>query len=82
MDRLMGYEAIELERERSSRFVKITFGSMALVSLALGLLVTAFADSFGISAETARSIATGFLCTAIADTVVLYIWDRIFNGRG
>jgi hypothetical protein len=79
MDRLVGREAIELERARSSRFIKITFGSMALVWLALGLLVTAFGDSLSVPDETARSIVIGFLCTAIANTVVLHIWDRIFN---
>jgi hypothetical protein len=82
MDSLVGREAIDLERVRSSRFVKFTFGSMALVSLALGLLVTTLADSFGVPGETARSIAIGFLCTAIAATVVLYTWDRVFNSRG
>jgi hypothetical protein len=82
MDKFVDREAIDLERVRSSRFVKITFGVMALVSLALGLLVTGFAQPLGIPQETARSIAIGFLCTAIADTAIIYIWDQIFKHRG
>lgn len=73
---------IELERERSNRFVKITFGLMAMVFSALGLLITGFADSFGLPPDTAQPVAIGFLCTAIAGTGVLYIWDRVFQRHG
>jgi hypothetical protein len=74
-------EIIDAERERSSRFVKITFGVMALVCLALGLLVVGFAPPLGIPHDTARPIAMALLCTAITATAVLYVWDRIFKRR-
>ena len=79
MNNLYSREIIDAERERSSRFVKITFGVMALVCLALGLLVVQFALPLGIPHDTARPIAMALLCTAIAETSVLYIWDRIFK---
>jgi hypothetical protein len=81
MDKRVGREAIELERARSSRLVKITFGVMAIAALALGLLVIGFADPRGIPDDTTRPIAIGFLYTAIACTAVLYVWDRIFKPR-
>jgi hypothetical protein len=81
MDKPFGREAIALERRRSSRFVKITFGVLALMSLAVGLFVTGFADRHGIPQDTAQPIAIGFLYSAIACTAVLYIWDRIFRCR-
>jgi hypothetical protein len=76
MNKFISHEAIELERERSSRFVKITLGVLALAALALGLLVTGFV---GILPDTAGPIAIAFLYMAIAATAVLYIWDRIFK---
>jgi hypothetical protein len=79
MNNLYSREIVDAERERSSRFVKITFGVMALVCLALGLMVVGFAPPLGIPHDTAQPIAMALLFTAITATGVLYIWDRIFQ---
>jgi hypothetical protein len=82
MEKSVEVEAIDLKRASSSRFVKITFGVMALASLALGLLVISFSDPHRIPHDTARPMAVGFLYAAIACTAVLFIWDRIFKRHG
>jgi hypothetical protein len=66
-------------REASERRVRAGFGMMALSSVLLGLFLYLFQDDLGISADTARLISSVFLIAGIADTLVLYFWDRIFK---
>jgi hypothetical protein len=82
MDKFISRETIARERERSRRFVKITFGVVAIVSVALGLLFISLAQPLGIPHETARPVAIALLWTAITYTCVLCTWDRIFKRRG
>jgi hypothetical protein len=63
------------------RFTKVVFAGMALGSVLTGLMVYLFHAAIGIGAETAQIISTAFLIVGIADTLVLYLWDRIFKRR-
>jgi hypothetical protein len=80
MNNLISRETIDWERERSSRFIKITFGILTLACLALGLLVTRFAP-LGLPRDTAEPLAMALLWAAIAATGVLYLWDHVYKRR-
>jgi hypothetical protein len=82
MDKLFSREAIVRERERSSRFAKITLGVVALVSVALGLSINGLAQPLGIPHETTWPATIALLWTAIVYTCVLCTWNRIFKRRG
>lgn len=71
--------SVENGRER---FAKVAFAAMALVSVLVGLGLYLLQTRLGISEETARFVATVFLVLGIADTVVLFLWDRIFKRGG
>ena len=79
MDKLTSRAAIVRERERSSRFVKITLGTMALASVVLGLGVTSVAQPVGLPEDAVWPVAMAFLYLAIGATAVLYAWGRIFK---
>jgi hypothetical protein len=44
-----------------------------------GLLLYLLQTSIGISEDTARLISTAFIVVGIADTIVLFWWDRLFK---
>jgi TRAP-type C4-dicarboxylate transport system permease small subunit len=64
------------------RLAKVAFAAMALVSVLVGLGLYLLQARLGISEETARILATVFLVLGIADTAVLFLWDRIFKRGG
>jgi TRAP-type C4-dicarboxylate transport system permease small subunit len=66
----------------NERFVKAAFAAMALVSVLAGLGLYLLQARIGISEETARLVSTAFIVVGIADTVVLFLWDRIFKRGG
>ena len=68
-------------RRTSGRAVKIAFGLMALVSVALGLALWQLSARIGLPDATARILATAFIVAGIADALVLYFWDRLFPVR-
>lgn len=63
----------------NERFVKAAFAAMALVSVLTGLGLYLLQARIGISEETARLVSTAFIVVGIADTIVLFLWDRIFK---
>lgn len=63
----------------NERFVKAAFAAMALVSVLAGLGLYLAQARIGISEETARLVSTAFIVVGIADTIVLFLWDRIFK---
>ena len=67
------------ERRRSQQLVQLTLAVLSLASLAFGVGIYVLAHRLGIAQDTARIIATAFLGAAIADALVLYLWDRIFR---
>ncbi len=71
---------LESERARSHRFVVTVFGIIAALSLLASLSFHFGQDVFDLPAEEARSVTLGFLSLAIADTAVMFLWDRLFGG--
>lgn len=67
---------------RGARTVRIMFAGLALASLATALALYAWAEQLGLDEFTGRLIATAFLVTAVADTLILYFWDRLFMRKG
>lgn len=63
----------------NEHFVKAAFAAMALVSVLAGLGLYLLQARIGISEETARLVSTAFIVVGIADTIVLFLWDRIFK---
>ena len=66
----------------NERLVKAAFAAMALVSVLAGLGLYLLQARIGISEETARLVSTAFIVVGIADTIVLFMWDRIFKRGG
>lgn len=69
-------------QKSNERFVKAAFAAMALVSVLAGLGLYLLQARIGISEETARLVSTAFIMVGIADTLVLFLWDRIFKRGG
>ena len=65
--------------QASERFTKAVFAVMALASVLAGLGVYLLHARLGIDEGTAQLISTAFLIVGIGDTVLLYLWDRIFK---
>jgi TRAP-type C4-dicarboxylate transport system permease small subunit len=63
----------------NERLAKAAFAAMALVSVLTGLGLYLLKERIGISEETARLVSTAFIVMGIADTIVLFLWDRIFK---
>jgi TRAP-type C4-dicarboxylate transport system permease small subunit len=66
----------------NERLAKAAFAAMALVSVLTGLGLYLLQARIGISEETARLVSTAFIVVGIADTIVLFLWDRIFKRGG
>ena len=73
------HSAVLVERRRSQRIVQLTFGALALGSLACGLGVTLLAHRLAVPPDTARIVASAFLLVAVVDALVLYGWERVFG---
>jgi len=67
--------------EPSQRAAKALFAALALTFVLAGLALYLLGDRLGIAPDTARLVATAFLIAGVADTLVLYFWDRIFKRR-
>jgi len=63
----------------NERLAKAAFAAMALVSVLTGLGLYLLQARIGISEDTARLVSTAFIVVGIADTIVLFLWDRIFK---
>ena len=64
-----------------TRLVKAVFAALALGSLLIGLAFYLLQAQLGIAEDTARTLALVFILVGVADTAVLFLWDRLF-GRG
>jgi hypothetical protein len=64
---------------RNERAAKVAFAVLALGSALVAVAVYLLRATLGISDETARLIATAFILAAVADALVLFLWDRIFK---
>ena len=63
----------------NERLVRAAFATMALVSVLAGLALYLLQAQIGIAEDTARMVSTAFILVGIADTIVLFLWDRIFK---
>ena len=68
--------------ENRERLAKTAFAAMALVSVLTGLGLYLLQARIGISEETAWLVSAVFIMVGIADTIVLFLWDRIFKRGG
>ena len=68
--------------ESRERLAKTAFAAMALVSVLAGLGLYLVQARIGIAEETARLVSTVFFVVGIADTIILFLWDRIFKRSG
>jgi hypothetical protein len=66
---------LSAERQRSERFMGITFALMSVVCLILALAFARSYPTLGIDVELATGIALAFLITAIANAALLFLWD-------
>jgi hypothetical protein len=69
-----------------SRRTDLTHFRTVMIILAVGTVCTgialyAFHDWLRLTAAEARDVATVFILAGMADTLILYFWDRIFGKR-
>jgi len=64
----------------NERLAKAVFAMLALASVLAGLGIYLLQERIGIDEDTARLVATAFLLVGIGDTLLLYLWDRLFKG--
>jgi hypothetical protein len=72
-------DQIARERQRSLKSVQVIFAVLAILSLSSGLAVAARGDEFGLPETSTHTIAIAFLMVGVADTVLLFLWERIFQ---
>lgn len=70
---------IARERQRSLKTVQIIFAVLALLSLTAALAVAARGVEFGLPEASSETIALAFLLVGAVDTVLLFLWERIFH---
>jgi hypothetical protein len=63
----------------NERLAKVVFAMLALASVLAGFGIYLLQDRIGIDEDTARLVATAFLVIGIGDTLLLYLWDRLFK---
>jgi phosphate/sulfate permease len=67
------------ERSRSLKFVQVVFAVLALFSLAAAIAVSWRGVEFGLPESSASTIALAFLLVGIADTVLVFYWERLYK---
>ena len=63
----------------NERLAKAVFATLALASVLAGLGIYLLQERIGIDEDTARLVATAFLVVGIGDTLLLYLWNRLFK---
>lgn len=66
----------------NERLAKVVFAVLALAFVLAGLAIYLLQERLGIDEDTARLVATAFLVVGIGDTLLLYLWDRLFKRGG
>lgn len=67
------------ERRRSLKIVQIIFAGLALFSLAAAIAVSMNGIEYGLPESSASTISLAFLIVGIADTALVYFWERLFQ---
>jgi hypothetical protein len=68
-------------RAAGERTVRRVIGVLAFLFVLAGLAVYLLQGWLGIAADTARLVSSALLLVGIADTLVLYFWNRIVGRR-
>lgn len=68
---------LSAERQRSERFMGATFAVMAWACLAGTLVLARAGTDLGLGADIAEGAALALLAAAIANTALLFLWNRI-----
>lgn len=66
------------ERRRSLRIVQTAFAAIAGAALLAGLAFHSRWIGGGLPAEDIAAVSRAFLILAVADTVMLFAWERLF----
>lgn len=72
-------DQIARERRRSLKSVQIIFAVLALLSLTAALAVASRGIEFGLPETSTETIAFAFLLVGAVDTLLLFMWERIFH---
>jgi uncharacterized membrane protein HdeD (DUF308 family) len=68
-------------RRQDLRFFRGLMIVLAVATVMIGGALLAWHPHLDISAEAARRVGTLCLLAGVADTLVLYFWDRLFGAR-
>jgi hypothetical protein len=69
----------EAARRTDVQHFRVVMIFLAVGSVLAGFLLGLLHHRLHLSAEEARDVASLFLVVGVADTLVLYHWDRIFR---
>lgn len=72
-------DQVARERARSLKFVQVMFAALGLLSLTAAMAVGIRGEDMGLPEGSTHTIAIAFLMVGIADTVLLFLWERIFQ---
>ncbi|HPG88612.1 MAG TPA: hypothetical protein PLD46_03090 [Hyphomicrobium sp.] len=72
-------DQIARERQRSLKSVQVIFAVLALLSLTAALAVASRGVEFGLPEASSETIALAFLLVGALDTVLLFMWEKIFR---
>ncbi len=69
-------DSLPAQRRAATRILQLTLAAVSLVTLIMGLAISWFAASLGLSPDIVNMAAFGMLLTAIAHALALYLWDQ------
>ncbi|MEQ1671273.1 MAG: hypothetical protein ABL893_10480 [Hyphomicrobium sp.] len=72
-------DQIARERRRSLKSVQVIFAVLALLSISAALAVASRGVEFGLPEASTETIAFAFLLVGAVDTILLFVWERIFS---
>ena len=74
-----GDEILLKLRERSRRFMQMTFAGLAILTLSAGLAVHHYAPGLGLAEEDPAAIANCFLSMALSYAATIFVWEWLFD---
>lgn len=74
-----GDDVLAEVRERSYKFMQISFSLLSLAAIAAGLAVHFFAPELGLSEEQPAAVANSFLFMGVAYVLTLFAWDSLLK---
>jgi hypothetical protein len=74
-------EPTDAKRRADLNAFRVVTAGLALSTVAAAALIIFVHEYLRLSTEDARGLASALLLIGMADTWVLYFWDRIFRGN-